>query len=118
MEVEAFMTAVRDPRLAELAQNPLMLTMMLSAFAAGRSLPENPGELYRNALRAMPSAPTRRPGRPRRAGAEPACGAWHTLRTRGRGEQFRIFKANADATQWDAHGIEGAMVAAPTMGRC
>ncbi|MEC7140241.1 MAG: NACHT domain-containing protein, partial [Pseudomonadota bacterium] len=53
-QVEAFTAATHDRRLAELAQNPLMLTMLLSIFARrGGSLPEKRSELYESALRAM-----------------------------------------------------------------
>ena len=98
------------PRLAELAQNPLMLTMLLSVFVRrGGSLPEQRSELYRAALHAMlERADTASKGGHGALALEPCLRrVAYASHARPRGEQFRIFKADADAVQWDARGVDG-----------
>ena len=79
-------------------------------------MPEN-RELYRDALHAMlERADTASKGGHGALALEPCLRrVAYASHARPRGEQFRIFRANADAAQWDARGVEG-VAAAPTTG--
>ena len=96
------MAQVVDPRLAELAENPLMLTMMLSVFKRmGGKLPAKRSELYKNALDAMLDRADA--ARKQRQGGHAAASSQEELEafvqqlaylSHGRqGGQFRVFTA-------------------------
>ena len=99
-QAKAFLTGVQEPRLAELAQNPLMMTMLLSVFQQrGGTLPERRSELYRAALHSMlERADTASKGGHGALELEPCLRqVAHASHTRPRGEQFRVFQARAQA---------------------
>ena len=105
-QVEAFTTATRDRRLAELAQNPLMLTMLLSVFTRrGGNLPKQRYELYKAALHAMlERLDTAAKGGHGALDLEPCLRrVAYGSHTRPRGEQFRIFRSTSEALKWDVH---------------
>jgi hypothetical protein len=96
------MAQVVDPRLAELAENPMMLTMMLSVFKRmGGKLPAKRSELYKNALDAMLDRADA--ARKQRQGGHTAGGSQAELEAfvqqlaylshRRQGGQFRVFTA-------------------------
>ena len=116
------MAQVVDPRLAELAENPLMLTMMLSVFKRmGGKLPAKRSELYKNALDAMldraDAARKQRQGGHATGGSQAELEAFVQqlayLSHRRQGGQFRVFTATQASGGLQAQEVEEMQRAVP-----
>eukprot|EP00937_MAST-01D_sp_MAST-1D-sp2_P003080 g3080.t1 len=113
-DVRAFTEAARDPRYAELVENPLMLTMMISVFdEMGGKLPEQRSELYGRALAAMLGrADAVRKAAGGRAQLEDTLRRVALASHRREGGEFRIF-ASAQARSWTAAELGSVQEEAP-----
>ena len=112
----AFWADARDPRYAELVENPLMLTMMLSVFGRmGGRLPERRSDLYAAALDSMldrADAARRAQRAMGRADLEAFLRQLAFASHRRKGDQFRIF-TGADVRAWCEEGeMEAGMLGA------